>query len=257
MLYNTNMKILAVFFLSFLYAVTWAADAPTQQPAQQPAQPSTFTVTAPEEISFLGRHYYFSHWECEDVPHEGSFISSICSTQNTLLVDLTKPSAKNYKGVPLLHVYYLTKKPQQIRPLSELVKNVEFVSFSTDGHANPTAFIKSIDAHNHTETTLFPCGKDVITVQWGFFTKFTRNGSFGVTFGKNQFIPDKKIKTYVQRLCKEPFPVWLKDFMKPKTAEETAEGANAAKPTPKPAPVKKTTVIPVLQKVPSPFRSGK
>lgn len=258
------MKKLSLLFLIISCAIqVWAADNKTAAPTQV----STFTITAPAQVQLLGKTYYFSHWECMNKPYQQSFTSTICSTENTLVIDIRKPSMKDYRGVPYIEAIFRPQSASNFQTaVAELSPSDEYVSFMTDGHKDPYAYLAQLAQQNNRDLEKDPiirCGNDVITsVQTRSQPVMLTIGKLSTygTMGVARISKEKKSTYYIKKLCQEKFPDWFTQIaqLMPGKQQPVAQNTPRKTTTTKPRPVKppQKTVIPKLQLVPTNFRAG-
>ena len=215
-------------------------------------QISSFTVTAPKIVKFMGKTYHFSHWECMNKPYQNTFIFQVCSTKLALDVDPTLPGIKDYRNMPYIEaVYRPLQHAKDHTPVSELKLTDEYISFLTDGRKDPYADALATAKRNKQDLNKNPiltCNKKS-TISFSVFrgktpiltiSQITPWGTMGVA----RMEMTQNLKTYIHMICQEQFPEWLKNI----DTKQTNTKEQKTQVTTKPTPVQKT-VIPQLKKV--------
>lgn len=213
-------------------------------------------VTAPNTITFMGKQFYFSHWEIlEDTvvktPKEAEethlnigdrYQPEIISYKRTLSLPKNKRFYVDYRGVPHITAHFY--------PKGETKKaHSEYFFIETEGHPNPYEYDLKIIEYNRRRgmpsVPPYTCGESTDTA-----SMLSLPGSFSVSkstkwgnLGWNQQRPyqtkgNKTRQFYRDKICEYEYPEWMKEMPRMKYARKEADTGKKPTPhTPKTAPI--------------------
>lgn len=213
-------------------------------------------VTAPQTVTFMGKQFYFSHWQIlEDTVVKTKkeaeethlnigerYQPEIFLYKRTFSLPKNKRFYVDYRGVPHITVYYY--------PAGETKKShSEAFLIETDGHPNPYEYDLTIVEDNQRRgapsVPPYTCGDSTDTARMlslpGSFSvsKSTKWGNLSWQMKRSYQTKGSKTRQfYRDKICEYEYPEWMKDMPVMKYArKETDTGKKPTVHTPKNTPI--------------------